>query len=87
MTDIYVWVYTPSAVRDGYQIGAYAKARDWRFTADLPNFDADDAAERVWRAVKAIEPNPTFHAAAALDAPLSAALCEALSAMAQGEKA
>lgn len=84
MSEIYVWVYTPSAVRDGYQIGAFRASPEWRFTNDVPFYSEDAAAASIWGAVGAVERTPTFRSAEASEAPLSAGLCEALNRMAQG---
>ena len=86
MTEIYVWVYTPSAVREGYQIGAYRAIPEYRFTNDVPFYSEEAAAASIWGAVSVVERNPTFTSAVASEAPLSAGLCDALNRMADQSK-
>lgn len=90
MAEFYVWVFPPSAVRDGFQVGAYARDIDAKIELDfsIGEYDAPQAAELLWHAVVAAHPSaPTFYSARSIDAPLSAALRDTLIAKAAGSPA
>ena len=76
----YVWVFVPSAVRRGYQWGAYRASDNWRFEYNVDAYIEETAVHVLWKEVSAVAPEPTFYSADAIDAPLSAALCAGLNA-------
>lgn len=83
-TDFYVWVYTPSAVREGYLAGAYCEALGVRIEQPYRSYDwdAETAAQNLWAEIKAAAPSPTFSSPG--NAFMSDALCGRLREIATG---